>query len=469
MKKLIFATVLLLVLATIPAALAETMVSMKPVYPVSYLEANAPATYELTVENNNPFTDNFYVNTLLEIDMSPKSLGVIPSGEKRTFLINVTPGQDIKNQYVGTNFGFEYFVRGDNNALVRDKMIVHISSLQADLDILFPAAINPEDKEVTISLGFKPDLKLGTSVQVTSELMEDDFNIMITNQKKEVQLKLNDLSKKNAGVYNANFDFALGNETIRITKDVVLSPFVNVPTEEVVTGGILSRETRVKKTNDGNSAVKVIISLNRSVVASLFTTFSDTPKTRKEGGLYLYEWDKELNPGQSYEVYLKTNYYVPFLVFLLLLAAVFTFRVVTKSPVEIIKKVAKVRTKSGVFASKIIITVKNTGKPVNNVKIIDRLPAFTEVLPNRFSVVTPSEIKKRTLVWSFPQMATGEEIMFSYIVYSKINVFGRLEIPAAVSTFIDSKDNFRETQSDRIYILSEEEKKPEDVDLAEGM
>ena len=97
------------------------------------------------------------------------------------------------------------------------------------------------------------------------------------------------------------------------------------------------------------------------------------------------------------------------------------------------------------------------------------MPAFTEILPNKFSVVTPNEIKKRSVVWSFPQMATGEEIMFSYIVYSKINVFGRLEIPAAVATFIDAKDNFRETHSDRIYILSEEEKKPEDMDLAEGM
>ena len=49
--------------------------------------------------------------------------------------------------------------------------------------------------------------------------------------------------------------------------------------------------------------------------------------------------------------------------------------------------------------------------------------------------------------------------MFSYVVYSKINVFGKLEVPKSVVTYRDSKDEFRESESNRIYILSEEEKR----------
>ncbi len=466
MKSLKFFALAILpvLLLSIPSVLAETGLSVTPIKSFVFKELEAPATYELTVKNGENFEDNFYIDTLLDIEISPKSLGSVAAGGTKRFTISVNPSQDLKSKQAGKNFAFEYFVRGDRSKLAKDSITVGIFSFPDALEITFPPSIDPEQKEVTVGLRFRHDITLSANVKATSELLSDTFSVKdLSIEKQEAVLTLNDLKGKNAGVYKITFEFEIDGEKVIAEKDMVLSPVVTVKTDEETTGGILSSETKVTKTNNGNSATDVSILLNRSVVSSLFTTFSDAPKTRKDGRFYLYEWEKELNPGESYTVSLKTNYYVPFLVFLLLLLALVVFKIVTKSPVEITKKVARVRTKSGAFAAKIIISAKNTGKPVSNVKIIDRLPAFTEILSNKFSVLTPSEIKKRSVVWSIPQMSTGEEIMFSYIVYSKVNIFGRLEVPPAVVTFIDSKDNFLESQSDKIYIISEEEKKEEDL------
>lgn len=466
-KKSFKLLVLAVLLLSIPSVLADIEVSSRSVEPYAFKELSLPAKYQVTVTNDNPFSDTFYIDTLLDMDISPRTLGFIAAGATKTFDITVSPSQDVKDLQSGKNLVFEYFVRGDSAPLVRSEMVLTLVSLQDSLNAAFPSEISPDQAEVTVGLSLREDVRLTADVRVNSELLTNSFPITLTNQRKDVVLALNpDVSEKNAGIYTTNFFLDVGNETAVVEREMILGSVVTVSTQEEELGGILSSERRVTKTNDGNSATKVTITMSTPVVSSLFTTFNDAPKTRKEGQMYIYEWEKELNPGESYTVSLKTNYYMPFLVFLLLLLALVIFKVVTKSPVEITKKVARVKTKSGAFASKIIISVKNTGKPVTNVKIIDRLPAFTEILPNKFSVLTPSEIKKRSVVWSIPQMATDEEILFSYIVYSKVNIFGKLEVPPAVVTFIDHKDNFLESQSERIFIISEEEKKD---DLEEAM
>ena len=49
--------------------------------------------------------------------------------------------------------------------------------------------------------------------------------------------------------------------------------------------------------------------------------------------------------------------------------------------------------------------------------------------------------------------------MFSYIVYSKVTVFGKLEIPRTIVTFRDEKDAFKEEHGNLVYVIADEEKK----------
>ena len=128
--------------------------------------------------------------------------------------------------------------------------------------------------------------------------------------------------------------------------------------------------------------------------------------------------------------------------------------IVGKPEIRIKKKAIRVRTKSGVFATKIVLSVENKGKEVTDLRIIDRLPAFTELIPEKFGTVSPTEIRKKTLIWHLDKLGKNEEIMFSYIVYSKVSIVGKLEIPLTVATYQNAKGAVKESKSNKIFVLA---------------
>jgi len=462
-KELIGLFVLSLVLLLNPLVIANIQIKDEAIKSILIREFDSSLRYNISITNENEFSDIFVIDTLLDIEISPKSFGGISAGGTKTLEIEVTPSEEIKEKYLGKNFAFEYFVKGEQAEIKKDSLVFKIVSVLDILDVTLPASISAEDKVIIASIGLKEDIVLSADLKITSKILFKETELILMKEKQDILIDLSNVSEEKAGVYVTTFSFDIKGETFTVKKDLLLGAVVDIETREETKGNIFSKEVTITKTNRGNSATKVTIALSRSVIASLFTTFTDSPKIKKEKGFYLYEWENEINPGESFEVTLKTSYYLPFIILFLILIAAIIFKIVTTSPVKIIKKATKVRTKSGVFASKIIIYAKNTGKAITNVKIIDRLPAFTEVLPDKFGVISPSEIKKRSVIWDFAKLSKGEEVMFSYIIYSKINVFGKLEIPAAVVTYRDDKDTFKETESNKLYILSEEEGTKEEI------
>ena len=71
----------------------------------------------------------------------------------------------------------------------------------------------------------------------------------------------------------------------------------------------------------------------------------------------------------------------------------------------------------------------------DNIQIIDKLPEMTKLyekfgkMPNRIDHST------RRLFWDIPRLNKGEERVFSYILYSGLNIVGRFELPAATAVF----------------------------------
>jgi len=457
-KKVIF---LVMVLLCAQLVLAETTIKDEAVNNVIVKELSNSALFNVNVTNGDSFYDSFSIDTLLDVEMDPKNLGSVAPGETKIFEVKVTPSAGMRERESG-ELSFEYYVKGNQAEAVKNTMMINIIPFSQLMDITLPPSVESEDTTFVLGLMLKENAELDAIISIESELVSEEVEVVLSNENQELTLDLKDLTDMKAGVYETTFNFAFGNETIVLTKDLVLGSIVNVDTNEEKKGMFLSKEIMVTKTNNGNSAVKVTISMTKSVLGSLFTSFSGSPTTKKVGGKYLYEWSEELNPGESISARMKTNYWIPFIILILILIAVVVFKVVTTPQVKIIKKAIRVRTKSGIFAAKVVVYLKNTGTQINNVKIIERLPAFTEVLKDKFGVLTPSEIKKRSVIWDFEKLAAGEEIMFSYVIYSKINVFGKLEVPSAVVTYRDNKDEFKENISNKAYILSPEEKRKEE-------
>ena len=72
---------------------------------------------------------------------------------------------------------------------------------------------------------------------------------------------------------------------------------------------------------------------------------------------------------------------------------------------------------------------------VRNVIISDRIPGHAKLF-NKFGV-QPHRIDERTrkIEWDIPHLNAGEERVFSYIIYSKINIVGSFELAAASVSF----------------------------------
>ena len=98
------------------------------------------------------------------------------------------------------------------------------------------------------------------------------------------------------------------------------------------------------------------------------------------------------------------------------------------------KGVSFVRTKGGEFALKINLRVKARGS-VRKIVISDRIPGHAKVF-NKFGI-PPHRIDEhsRKIEWEIAHLNAGEERVFSYIIYSKINIVGSFELPAAIVSF----------------------------------
>jgi len=99
------------------------------------------------------------------------------------------------------------------------------------------------------------------------------------------------------------------------------------------------------------------------------------------------------------------------------------------------KKAIPIRTKGGEFASKIIILLKNVStKEITNLNLMDRLPLTTQ-LYEKFGSIKPDKTGKHVIEWNFPALLPGEEIVVSYVLYSKIQMVGAINLPTASLSF----------------------------------
>jgi len=118
------------------------------------------------------------------------------------------------------------------------------------------------------------------------------------------------------------------------------------------------------------------------------------------------------------------------------------------------KKINYVRTKGGEFALKVQLKVK-ARRYVERIKVDDRIPHLVS-LYDKFGAVTPDKIDStnRRLEWNVDSLNPGEERIFSYIVYSKIGVVGKFELPAAKAIY-EREGKIKSSVSNRSFFVNE--------------
>jgi hypothetical protein len=219
--------------------------------------------------------------------------------------------------------------------------------------------------------------------------------------------------------------------------------------------GWIKRRQEIINHNVGNVRKEVSIELERNILSSLFTSFNIEPSDSSFKGLKKsYVWNKELLANEEFKLVVITNWFYPIILILLIFGVLFFSKRFVSNDIILKKNVSFVKTKGGQFALKVIVRVKSK-RFVERIKVIDKLPHLVK-LYEKFGAISPSEIdlKNRRLEWNIESLNAGEERVFSYIIYSKVGVIGRFELPSARSIY-EKEGRVKEVNSNRCFFINE--------------
>jgi hypothetical protein len=421
--------------------------------PVIIAETNNNATYTLRITNNEAYADTFRIYALVSATIYPKESFTIASGETKTLEVSIVPHKEVRRDK-RDRYAFEYQIKGDRAGYFKDSFTIKIVDLKDVLEFSVDN-IPLQASETTLSLknlenAYVDDLK----IIAKSKFFEFSQTVSLGPKETRTFTTPITLAKQiPADTYPVDISYRFNDRTIEIQTDVKYLEKGGVSVSESSSGFII-KKTTMTKANEGNIKTTATISTQKNLLTRLVTLYSEPPTTSERSGLFVtYTWEKELGVGESYTVTVTTNYTIPLLLLLLVVAVALFTRYLVTGKVSVKKRVSLVHTKGGEFALRVTLRVK-AKKNVDNVVVIDRIPGHAK-LYDKFGI-RPHRMNEssRTIEWDMRSLSAGEERVFTYIIYSKINIVGTFELPAASVSF-NHNGAQEHTYSNRTYFAAE--------------
>ena len=449
---------LALILSISLVSAIDLEIEKKPINDVIISELDKPAVYSLTIKNNGE-RDSFEMYSLVSVDIEPKTPFSLSRGETKEITIRITPSETIKKN-PGV-FSFVYKIKGFNTGTQEDILTMDIVNLKDALQVT-SESINPDSKNALITIenlenfNFENiDAKFSSvffsfSQSLSLESLESTtFTVPLDSEK---------LSSLMAGSYILTADLTIDGYEETLESTIKFLEKSGISTDESEEGFFIKR-VDIEKRNDGNLPAVAEITIEKNTLSRAFTTFSLAPsKTERTGMTTSYYWAKELRPGESLNVVAKTNWIIPIVLVIAIVVLAVLSNIYLKSDLKLTKKISQVRTKGGEFALKVTIHSR-ARKYIEKINVVDKLPPIVK-LYKRYGTIVPDKIdeKNRRLEWNIESLNEGEDRILSYIIYSKIGVVGRFELPPAKAIY-EKSARIKETRSNRVFFVSEPGKK----------
>jgi hypothetical protein len=357
---------------------------------------------------------------------------------------------------------FDIFIKGQNKDEMSYPLMVKVVKLKDAFEV-GAEEFKPDSNNVTV---YVKNLLNFNFDNVVMEFKSSFFNFeksvsLGPHEKKSIEITLNreDFRDLMAGYYTLNVEVIANNQKANVEGTMKFSE------KDIVTStqneyGVIINTKRISKINEGNVISTTQTVLKKNIISRLFTSFNPEPTTvEREGFFVYYTWQRELKPGEELQITVRTNWLLPFLAILLIIAAVILTKQFSRRDLSIKKRVTFVRAKGGEFALKVSIIV-NARRFVERVNVIDRLPPITK-LHERFGGQMPKKVdtKNRRIEWYFDRLQDGEMRVISYIIYSKVGVLGKFELPTATAIY-ERDGEVHETESNRAFFIADQARKP---------
>lgn len=460
MKKRLFLFLTVFLLLNIISAM-DLDVSVKPISDSYIIQLNKPALYDLVIKNNG-INDEFKIYSLVGVNINPSDSIKISSGETKTIKIEAIPQSALRDKK--GFFTFEYIIQNSQNEIRKEKLSMNIADLSDSLFIV-PENINPKSDKMVVSvknilMNDFTDLK----INLDSAFFSYEKNIPLKSLETtelDIPIDVEKLKSLSAGQYIINVKVSSEG---KIDEKEITFKFLeqeNIDSSESKEG-ILIRRIEITKNNLGNVRKSVNIQYNTNLIYNIisypFTTYNINPSKSEIKGFTRYNgWEKELNPSEQLKVIIKTNWLYPILIIILIIAIVILVKRYTETDIVLRKNVSYVNTKGGEFALKVQLRVK-AKRFVERIKVVDKIPPIV-TLYEKFGAVTPDKVdlENKRLEWNIEALNAGEERIFSYIVYSKIGVVGKFELPPA-KVIYERDGEIKDNVSNKSYFINEPKK-----------
>lgn len=462
-KRIVFFIVFLMFMI-IPISLVSAInleIEKRVISDVIIKELDNPAVFEFTIRNLDA-ADSFEFYTLVGVDIFPAETFTLTEGESKKIIVEIKASDSVKKS--SGYYTFVYKIKSSNTGVQEDRLTIRLVNLK-DAIGLGTSDITPDSDKIIVYLENKENFNFSSiEAEFSSVFFQatETFSLGAFERKPiTINLDKEKLGALIAGPYIlvANIEVENVRETLESTiKFLEKSGLVTSETKE----GILLSRYEVEKRNEGNLITLAEINVRKDVISRLFTTFNILPeKVERKGFFVSYSWQKELRPGESLKVVTRTNWLLPIIILVAVLLILLLTQIYLTSDIILRKRISYVKTKGGEFALKVSINVK-ARRFAEKIEVLDKLPPVVK-LYERYGTIVPDkvDIKNKRLGWNIENLNAGGEIILSYIIYSKIGVVGKFELPAATAVY-EREGKIKETSSNKVFFVNEPNKPRED-------
>ncbi len=458
MRKIFILTILTLLI--LPSVLAINLnIEKQSSNEVLILGLKMPAVFDLKITNLGP-SDNFRFYNLVGLSISPETVW-INQGETKEIKLKISPIGDLN---IRGFYSFKYTIRAQDESEIDQQLTVKIIDLKDAFEI-GSEEFDSDSNSLGIYIHNKVSFDFSEiNAKFTSAFFNFEKNFSLApNQRKSFNVQLNkeDFKKLIAGFYTLNAKITVEDENANVEGIIKFVEKNFVTTTKKAYGFIINTKI-IEKTNEGNVLTASETVLKKNIISRLFTSFSPQPDIIERQGLTIdYTWEREIKPGETLKIIVKTNWLFPLLVILFIVAIVILAKQYAKTNLVLKKRVSFVRVKGGEFALKVSIFVY-AKKYIERISVIDRLPPLVKI-HERFGGEKPLRIneKSKTIEWEFEKLEAGETRILSYIIYSKIGVVGKFALPATTAIY-EREGEVHESTSNRTFFIAEQKKNIED-------
>ena len=451
-KALLLFSIILISLSIITISAINLEVKSEPISNSFLVELDEPAIFDLTIKNLEK-KDTFKIYSLVGINITHNPI-ILANEETKKVRIYVTPQDSLKNKL--QSYVFEYKIKDSNNDIQSETLTLNIVDLESSFSIKAePIGPNTERIILDIKNNIMKNFK-NVEFKISSKFFEHEEKISLkANEKKFIEIMIDQEKIKtlNAGNYIMNAQIRLKDHIANIESQIKFLETEGIETSETKEGIIIQRSEIIKK-NTGNVKKLVKITMEKNLLAYIFTTRNiATTKIETNGFIKKYIWEKVLIPNEEIKIVTKTNWLFPIFILIIILMGVRLIRKSIYDNLELSKKVSFVKTKGGQFALKVTIKAR-AKKHLEKITIIDKIPPIVK-LYNKFGTISPDKIdlENKKLHWNLSSLNKNETRIFTYIIYSKIGIMGRFELPETRAVYEDEGE-LKETISNRSFYVN---------------